>query len=177
VYFKFIEPYSDAGNFKDYLQKFGSEKFDIPFKDPLIEKGELPYRTGKLFVIRTEYRYQISPKRYTTFEPEIHSVWYKLSRSIRAKSPEDVDTLIRVRRKLRKSQRFQRIGGLEQKVVGLHIHYLDVFDWRKQQYIGTWTIDPGVNLPDEVTTEELEKKIELTSDGALLEVIESMPEM
>jgi hypothetical protein len=83
--------------------------------------------------------------------------------------------LIRIKKILRKSKRFRKIGGITQKVVSLHIIHINVYNWRDKTFIGRWVIDPGELNRHTVSSEEIDRIIKITSNETLLQFIESMP--
>lgn len=176
IYIGWIEPYLSAGNFTQHLAVFGARELDFPEDDQSVAEGEKPYRIGKVFVIVPEHYVTITATRATLAPPEIHQAWYGLGHSMRASKPEDVDTLIQISKKIRQTKRYQKIGGLSQKVVSTHIVYLDVYNWRNKTFIGRWTLDPGTDIRDTMTEDELNELIRATSIETIQAFIESMPE-
>ncbi len=176
IYLKYISPYLSAGNFKNTLAEFGAKKLDLPEDEEAVEPCDTPYRIGKLFIVIPEHDLFIMPKVIKTEPPEIHRTWYQISRSLRADNPGEVDTLLRISKQLRKAIRYQKIGGVSQKVLSIHVVNIDVYNWRARTFIGRWSIDPGNEIKETLMEEELNELIEKTSNETILRFIESMPE-
>jgi hypothetical protein len=175
AYFWWIEPRSDASNFEDSLAEFGASSFQIPRSDSAVPEGEVPYRIGKVMVVIPEHKIYMK-RQGEIVPPKIHPIWFKLGRGTRASKPDEVNTLIRISRDLKGARRYQRIGGVENKIVSAHIVHIDVYDWDNQIYIGRWTLDPGKFKSDIMEEEDLDEMIKATSDDTVLEFVESMPE-
>ena len=175
VYFRFVEARLEARTFKDSLQEFGARNLAIPPNNYEVAEGEIPYRTGKVLVVIPEHTLMmlLAPE---VIPPRIHPAWYKLTSSIRASKPQEVDTLIRISKELRGARLYREIGGSESKVAAAHKLRIDVYHWQDETYIGHWILDPGYFTGDIMTREELDAMIEATSDSTVLEFIESMPE-
>jgi len=173
--FCFFPLYLEAKKFEKLLPLFGARYCDFSQNENTVSEGEVPYRTGKLFIVSPEYDIMIKSGKIVTFRPEIHPVWYRLNKSIRASSPGEVDTLIRIKKILRKSKRFRKIGGIVQKVVSLNIIHINVYNWRTKTFIGRWVLDPGELNRGMVSSEEIDRIIKITSNETLLQFIESMP--
>ena len=174
VCFRFIEPYLDAGKFKDSLNEFGARELEI-HRGAVMAAEEIPLRTGKVLVVIPEHTLLmlLGPE---TIPPRIHPAWYRLDRSIRASDPTEVDTLIRISTKLRSARVYnkEKLIGSETKVVSAHILHLDVYDWQKQIFIGRWSLDPGNFKPGHMSDEELDAMIEATSNSTIVQFIDSM---
>ena len=175
VYFWWVEPRYDAANFDDSLDDFGAPSFYISRDYSQVDEDEVPYRIGKVLVVIPEHKIYPKPKGVIV-PPKIHPIWYKLDRDIRASNPEEVNTLIRISRNLKGARRYQRIGGVESKIVSAHIVHIDVYDLDDQTYIGRWTLNPGKFQGDVMQEEDLDEMIEATSDDTVLEFVETMPE-
>jgi predicted Zn finger-like uncharacterized protein len=176
IYLNYISPYLSAGNFTNALAEFGARNLDLPEDEDAVEPGDTPYRIGKIFIVIPEHDLFVMPRVVKTEPPEIHRTWYQISRSMRADKPEEVDTLIRISKQLRKAIRYQKIGGVSQKVLSMHVVNIDVYNWRAKTFIGRWTIDPGNEMKESLMEEELNEMIEKTSNETILRFIESMPE-
>jgi len=175
AYFWWIEPRMEAANFEDSLAEFGAPKFHISRDYSEVAGDEVPYRSGKVLVVIPEHKIYPKPKGVIV-PPKIHPIWYKLDRGTRATDPEAVNTLIRISRDLKGARRYQRIGGVESKIVSAHIVHIDVYDLDNQTYIGRWTLDPGEFESDVMQEEDLDEMIKATNNDTVLEFIESMPE-
>jgi hypothetical protein len=175
VYFRFIEVRLEARTFKDSLQEFGARNLEISLSTKEVPEGDIPYRTGKVLVIIPEHTLMmlLAPE---VIPPQIHPAWFKLERSMRASKPQEVDTLIRISKELRGARLYREVKGSEGKVAAAHRHHIDVYDWHDEIYIGRWTLDPGHFKGDIMTGEDLDAMIKATSDSAVWEFIESMPE-
>ena len=181
LFFWFVEPRLNARNFIDVLTDFGARELTIPLDTRAVSEGQIPYRVGKVFVVEPEHTIWIS-REGEKVPPKIHPSWYRLNRSIRAFEPEEVRTLIRIRKKLRGARLYMtdiaRDGLLTRtKVVDNHVLILDVYDWVNETYIGSWFFDPGGFKGDTMTEDELEEMVEATSSSAVSKFIESMPEI
>ena len=181
VFFRFVEPRLNARNFVDSLIDFGARELAIPVDASAVSEGEIPYRIGKVFVVEPEHTIWIS-REGEKVPPKIHPSWYRLNRSIRAFEPEEVRTLIRIRKKLRGARLYMtdmaKDGLLTRtKVVDNHVLIMDVYDWVNETYIGSWSFDPGGFKGDTMTEDELEEMVEATSSSTVSKFIESMPEI
>jgi hypothetical protein len=144
AYIQWIEPRLEAANFEDSLAEFGAPNFHIPNNSGEVPEGEVPYRIGKVLAVIPEHKIYMKREGEIVIVPaKIHPVWYKLDGETRASDPDEVNTLIRISRDLKGARRYQRIGGVESKIVSAHIIHIDVYDWENQTYIGRWTLDPG----------------------------------
>lgn len=56
-----------------------------------VAAGEIPYRSGKVFIMRPGFTGGLGPN---PTPPRVHSAWLSLPSAMRAASPEEVDTLI-----------------------------------------------------------------------------------
>ena len=175
-YFRFVEPRLDAKKFEASLEELGAGTLEISHNKPRVRPGEMPYRSGKVLVVATEHTLLIFDKE--EFVPaKIHPTWFKLNRKMRASNPEEVDTLIRIKKEIKSARLYKKVGGVESKVVSTHKVIIDVYDWYNQNYIGRWTLDPGdYHQAEEVEEDYLDKMIEATSDSTILDLIKSMPE-
>lgn len=176
IYLKYITPYLSADNFDSALAELGARDMDLPEDEEAVEPGDMPFRIGKLFIVVPEHTLYINPRRPTIEPPAIHRTWYQISRSLRADDPGEIDTLIRISKQLRKSLRYQKIGGVAQKVLSIHVINIDVYNWRARTFIGSWSIDPGSNIKETLMEDELNDLIEKTSNETIVRFIESMPE-
>lgn len=181
VFFWFVEPRLNARNFKDDLAKFGARELTIPLDSAAVPEGQIPYRIGKIFVVEPEHIIWMS-REGEKIPPQIHPSWYRLDRSIRASEPEEVRTLIRIRKKLRGARLYRtdlaKDGLLTRtKVVDNHVLIMDVFDWVNKTYIGSWSFDPGKFKGDAMTEDELDEMVEATSPSTISKFIVSMPEI
>lgn len=86
------------------------------------------------------------------------------------KDPSEVDTLIRVHKKIGKAGRY---GKLKTKVFSTNKIVLDVYDWKNQTFIGTKVFDPGQGSTF-MTEEDYDAMKESVSDKAIAEYIQSM---
>ena len=175
VYFWWVEPRYDAANFEDTLEEYGARKFHISRDYSAVEEGEVPYRIGKVLVVIPEHKIYMK-REGEIIPPKIHPIWYKLNRGMRASNPEEVNTLIRISRDLKGARRYQRIGGVESKVISAHVVQIDVYDMDDASFIGRWTLDPGWFEDDVMQEEDLDDMIEATSDDTILKFVKSMPE-
>jgi hypothetical protein len=175
AYIQWIEPRLEAAKFEDSLAEFGARKFHIPHNYSEVPEGEVPYRIGKVLAVIPEHKIYMNRKGEIV-PPKIHPIWYKLDGETRASEPDEVNTLIRISRDLKGARRYQRIDGVESKIVSAHILHIDVYDWENQTYIGRWTLDPGKFTGEVMQEEDLDEMIKATSDDTVLEFIESMPE-
>ncbi len=174
VYFKFIEPRLLVDKFSASLHAYCTAKMD-DFHEQAVEEDEEPFRTGKLLIVSPKQRVslfsEVTGAPLTMHEPEkIHSVWFKIDRKLRASSPADVDTLIRVRKEIGKSFRY---GEMKTKVAATHKIFLEFYDWRERTYIGEWTFSPGEGSSF-MTEEDFEVMRKATSDETIAEFLQSL---
>ncbi len=174
IYATYIESRIDAGNFQAQLNDFCTIKITESHQDGA-QQGEEPFRTGKVLVVAPKWsltKYNASTGQlYTIEDPaKIHPAWFKLSREIRAKNPDEIDTLIRIRKELGKTGRY---GKMETKVYSTHKIILDVYDWRNQTFIGTKVIDPGDDSAF-MTDKDYDALVQSASDEAIADYIQSM---
>ena len=180
VFFWFVEPRLNARNFKDALTDFGAREITIPLDTRAVPEGQIPYHTGKVFVVTPEHTIWLVNSGEDV-PAKIHPSWYRLDRSIRASKPEEVSTLIRIHRELRGARLYMsdmaRDGLLTRtKVVDNHVVIMNVYDLVNKTYIGSWTFDPGGFKGDRMTEDELDEMVEATSPSTISKFIESMPE-
>ncbi len=174
VYTTYIEGYIHAGNFKSQIDKLCTTEITEPHSDR-VEQGEELFRTGKILAVAPRWsltKYNAKTGQPYTMEdpPRIHPAWFKLSRKIRAKNPDDIDTLIRIRKVLGKTGRY---GKMETKVFSTHKIILDVYDWRNQTFIGTKVIDPGDGSAF-MTEKDYDAMVKSVSDEVIADYMESM---
>ncbi len=175
VYTVYIEARLHANRFADSLELFCETEITDPH-DQKVEEDEEPFRTGMVFLVWPERENVLligdSGPPVTITEPaKIHPAWRLIDRNIRAASPADVDTLIRVRMDVGKTFRY---GRLKSKVVATHTIYLDFYDWPDRTCIGHWVFSPGEGGAF-MTDEDYESMAEATSDETIAEFIESLP--
>jgi hypothetical protein len=180
VFFWFVESRLDARNFTDSLGEFGAREIDIPHSTMAVSMGQIPYRLGKVLVVMPEHTLWIYEKKEEN-PATIHPTWFKLSRSMRASKPEEVDTLIRITKDLRGARLYMsdiKKDGLltKTKVVDNHRLIMEVYNWQDQTYIGNWIFDPGDFKGEVMTEDELDEMAEATSSATVAEFIKSMPE-
>ncbi len=176
IYVKFIEPFIVDDNFDNMMSEYGPPELEFPTDENSVSDGDIPYRIGKVIIVTPEHTLYINPRRPTIEPPQIHRTWYSIGRSMRASKPEQVNTLIRISKHLRQTQRYQKIGGISQKVVSTHIVHIDVYNWRNQTFIGRWTLDPGTDIRETMTEDELNEMIKVTSNTSILKFLKSMPD-
>lgn len=174
IYTIYIESRIHAGNFQSQIDEFCTTKIAESHVDRAVQGNE-PYRTGKVLVVApgwsvTKYN-ATTGQPYTMAEPsKIHPAWFKLSRKIRAKNPDEIDTLIRIQKELRNTGRY---GKVETKVFSTHKIILDVYDWRNQTFIGTKVIDPGEGSAF-MTEKDYDALVQSVSDEAIADYVQSM---
>lgn len=140
-----------------------------------VAEGEDPFRIGKVLVVSPAWsvtKYNVNTQEpFTLSEPsKIHPVWFMLSRKIRAKNPDEIGTLIRIRKKLGTTGRY---GKMKTKVYSTHKIILDVYDWQNQTYIGTKVFDPGEGSAF-MAEEDYDAMVKSVSDKAIADFIQSM---
>ncbi len=174
VYFKLIESRVDAGKIVPVLTKFCTETIKTNHEDSVSDDEE-PFRTGKVLIVSPEQMVTLAVAKtgrpVTVTNPaQIHPAWHKLKRNVRARTPEDVDTLIRIYKYLGKSRRY---GKLKTKVYSTHKIILKIYDWKNRTYIGTKIFDPGEGSSF-MTEEDYEALSKLTSDETIADYIANM---
>ena len=174
LYITFIESRIQAGNFQSQIDEYCTAKIAESHIDRAVQ-GEEPFRMGKVLIVAPEWsltKYNASTGQpYTMAEPsKIHPAWFKLSRKIRAKNPDDIDTLIRIRKELGNTGRY---GKMETKVFSTHKIILDLYDWRGQTFIGTKVIDPGEGSAF-MTEKDFDAMVQSVSDEAIADFVQSM---
>lgn len=152
------------------VKPLASGTFDGTYNGKFVPKGkELPYRKGKVFVLllkQSGFR--------GTWRPSICEAWYQLSDEIRANSPGNVGTLIRVAAGIKTKTDF-RITDDE----GTRDEYkmqemlVDVIDVKEKALVGTWHFSE--RIPAELDTPANEKK-HLVHIVPLYKFIEKLPE-
>jgi len=169
-HYKFITPINQAKNFTEAkLQPFGAAHFTIKEKKPEDQKI---YRVGKVLVVVPE-KIRETPTQRIVYPPELHRTWYRLSRDIRATTPAEVETLIRVQI-LGKSGRMYK-KGIEHKYVSSSTIRLNIFNWKEKEHIGYRDISPGKFKGQVMTGEDLDKMRDATSFATIRKIIESLP--
>ncbi len=174
VYFEYIETRLQANAFKQSMELFCNTEINDPH-DQKIEEDEEPFRTGKLFVVSPEREVVVlfretGPPATMTEPARIHPVWYMIDRKIRASSPEEVDTLVRVGMVVGKAHRY---GRLKSKIATTHKIHLDFYDWPNRTYIGKWIFSPGEGSAY-MTEEDYDMMVKATSDETISEFLESI---
>ncbi len=174
IYYKFIEGYIDAGNLKPYITKFCTVDIKDSHENNLSNNDDL-FRTGKVLVVSPFQSVTLASmntgRPVTMTQPAmIHPIWYKLKRSIRAGHPDDIDTLIRVYKKIGKSGRY---GKLKTKIYNTHKIILEIYDWRNKKYIGTKVFDPGKGSSF-MTDEDFKAMTKLTSNETIAQYIQAL---
>lgn len=174
IYTTYIESRMHAGSFQSQIDEYCTAKIAGSHMDRAV-RGEEPFRTGKVLMVApgwslTKYN-ATTGQPYTMAEPsKIHPAWFKLSKKIRAKNPDDMDTLIRIHKALGKTGRY---GKMETKVVSTHKIILDVYDWRDRAFIGTKVIDPGEGSAF-MTEKDYDAMVQSVSDEAIAAYVQSM---
>ena len=174
IYFSFIESWVDTGHFEKSLTEFTTFKIEDVHEN-VVSPNENPFRTGKVLIVIPAK--SITMESVTTGRPVtvnqpalVHPTWYKLKRNLRARYPDDVDTLIRVDKELGESGRY---GTFKSKVYNTNKIILKVYDWRNKTYIGTKIFDP-VKGNSFLADEDYESLSKLNSDDTIAEFIQSM---
>ncbi len=174
IYFKFIESRNDAENFVPYITKYCTVAIKEPSNQSYDNDDEL-IRAGKVLIVFPErtntFVAETTGRLVTVNSPaELHSAWYKLKRGIRARTHDEVDTLVRVYKIIGKAGRY---GKLKTKIYNTHKVILKVYDWKNRTYIGTKVFDPG-DISSFMTEEDFEAMSKLTSDETIVKFIYSM---
>lgn len=175
VYIEYLEARLAADKFDQSLDRFCEDDISDPHEQKF-EEDEEPFRTGKLLVVSPERKVTMliagTNTTATMTEPAaIHPVWFMLDRKLRAASPGDVDTLIRVTKELGKTHRY---GSLKTKIVTTHKIHLDFYDWPNRTYIGNQVFSPGEGSSF-MTEEDYEAMANATSNETISEFLESIP--
>ncbi len=174
IYYKFIESRMDAKIFIPYITKYCTVVINEPPNQSYDNDDEL-IRTGKVLIVFPErsntFVAETTGRIVTVNSPaELHSAWYKLKRGIRARTLDEVDTLVRVYKEIGKAGRY---GKLKTKVYNTHKIILKVYDWENRTYIGSKVLDPG-EVSSFMTDDDYEAMAKLTSDEAIIKIVYSM---
>ncbi|MHC4872383.1 MAG: hypothetical protein ACYTFY_11105 [Planctomycetota bacterium] len=175
LYITVIQSWIQSGNFdRKSMKKFGSHKSPISMNDPLVKDSKELYRTGKALIVVPEKKIS-RPNETKIIDASIHSAWHKLGMSVRAGSPEDVDTLIRVYIPKGKGRTYQKRGGIQTKYVSAKPITIHIFDWKAKTYIGDHVFDPGKFKGDTLTQEEIDKMLDARHPSTIAEFINNLP--
>ena len=147
LYTFWLSPRMEAWKFRKVLTDYINVDYS-PSKRS-VEKGAIPYRTGKILVVeKRKGKYWYVQNYREPPSAHIDPAWYKLPMDIRATSPEQLDTLI--------ITQYQRVGdaskasgkwklsrkrgdtGFSESRKELTVK---VFDMNRRFLIGTWKKD------------------------------------
>jgi ribosomal protein L40E len=174
LYATLIESKFQAQDFRNQLDDFCNQEISQLHPDHAAD-GEDPFRTGKVLIVSPRQEVTLmntsNGQLRTMVEPQgIHPAWHKLRRSVRAKGPAEVDTLLRVHKIIGKAGRY---GKMKTKVFTTHKIVLDVYDWKNQTFIGTKIFDPGEGSAF-MAEEDYEVMVKAVSDKTIAEYVQSM---
>lgn len=134
-----------AKPFEGRLEEFDLVQFQLTLSDGTVPDGQMPYRTGRVFILHADTRNPVIIGMMGRKDPYIEPAWFKLSDDLRARKPEEVDTLIQVNSGTIAGEKdvVRREGDrvwTERKYVGQQ-YPVKVYDLRRRFLIGTWMVD------------------------------------
>jgi len=178
IWVKWLKPWRDGKKMLKELDMFC--KIDYPASDESVQPGEIPYRTGKIFIVIPSYEANMaSLSRTKIMNPaKIASHWYRLEPSIRATKPQNVDTLIQVFFDTKGVATYWSDGGTGTGFGGTVVNrdvILKVFDMNKKILIGVHMMAGIKATPDMVTSDELRELSNASTYYDLLGFVKSMP--
>lgn len=112
---------------------------------PQVAEGEMPYRTGKLFVMRVDPRSPVIMQLGGRKEPFVEPAWYDLEDDLRAASPEEAATLVQTLPATvggtRRVTSIEGGGELQTRTETVKTQLpLRVIDLKRGVLVGTWLV-------------------------------------
>jgi hypothetical protein len=138
--------------------------YDGKFKP---HKKEMPSRKGKLFLLELKRTGQAN-----RWYPSVCDLWYDLPDTLRARSPEETGTLLRVRPGIREQTTIDINKG-ERQDIRIQDIVVEVIDLKEKLLVGLWKLTE--KIPPEILTSRSDKEF-LVHTEPLMKFIQALPE-
>jgi len=129
-------------------------------------KKEMPYRKGKVFLLELRRTGQTD-----RWYPSICNLWYGLPDALRATSPDETGTLLRVRPGIK--QKTTLVYGKGQVPETIQEIVVEVIDLKEKLFLGLWTL--AEKIPTEIAAAAKDKAF-LVHTEPLMKFIQALPE-
>ncbi len=166
----------EAAAFEGVLKQYGTVRYPaaaatsegtMPWRDGAVSLSpdQLPPRTGKILVVRPRYdaippHFQERLAAEREEQTRIDPVWFELDSSIRAKTPDEVGTLVQAEWG-RTSVNVYSQGGQgsvrEAVPIGAKSVFLTIYDMKSQVLVGRWLLEGETPPPTMRSLNETEK--------------------